>query len=112
MMMVMMVVMVTFAFVQGHMAVTRRTFFTLGLQLQCGMTDAVMAQFVPNSCLDLVGVTVGDDVHGGAVVPLIHAPKVDMVHIQHPGNFRKMFLNGLHIHIPWSFLQKIGKGLV
>ena len=110
MMMVMMVM--VFTFVEGDVTVAGRTFLALCFQLQCGVTNAVVGQFVTDGCFDGMAIGVGDDVHGGTVVPFVHAPQVDMMHIQYPRDFGKMVLDGLHIHIVRGFFQKIGEGVI
>ena len=54
----------------------------LNFQFQCHVSDAVFLQFRPDVFLDLVGIAVCDDVHGGAVVLTVQTADVDVVDIE------------------------------
>ena len=69
------------------------------------MANAMFLQLPTNEPLDLVGISVRDDVHSGVVILAIHAPNMDVVYILHTGNFGNVFLKFLHIYLAGRFLK-------
>ena len=55
--------------------------FIRGFQLQRGMADAVLCQFLPNLLLDPVGIPAAFNVHGGAVTFAIQTADVQVVNV-------------------------------
>ena len=109
MMMVMMMVMMVVMPRRGRrlgMAVLLMAVLPLGLQLQGNVADAVLPQLLTNSLLDLVGVLVGYDVHGGIVILPVHAPDVYVVYPKHSGDFTQMLLNFVNSNTVRRFFKK------
>ena len=105
MMMVMVVMMPGFCAV-FHMAVLFVAMLTLLFQFQSCMADAVLLQFLANGILDMVGICAGDDVHGREIAVAVHAPKVDMMHVQHTVNGKQMRLQFTNVDAVRRFFQE------
>ena len=86
--------------------------FICSFQLQCGMTDPVVFQFMADGLLDKGRLPVCDDVHGCVICVSVHAPYVDMVYVDHACNGTKMFSDMLHVDALGCFFEEKGKCLL
>ena len=73
----MMMVMMSMARFDRNMALSFMAMLPGRFQLQSGMADAMLSQFLPDGILDFVRVAVGDHMHGRIVTNAVHTPQVD-----------------------------------
>ena len=95
MMVAVMMVMMTAAafFMVFHMAVLFMAMFAGCFQLQSGVDDAMLPQLPAHSVLNVVRVTFCHNVHGGIVAVAVHAPDMNVMHIQHTLNMAQVLPN-------------------
>lgn len=62
-----------------HMATFLLAMLALCLQLQGCVTNAVLLQFFPDLLLNLVGIRIGDNVHGGVMLPVKIPPNTSNI---------------------------------
>ena len=89
-----------------HMAMLLVAMLPFLLQLQSYMADAMGAQFPSNHVLDLMGFAACHHMHGGVMTAAVHAPNMDVVHIQDAVNFHKMLANLLNLDTVGRFFKK------
>jgi len=76
------------------------------LQLQRDVPDAVLSQFLSHRLFDVVVVAACDDMHGGVIGLSIHAPDVDVVHVDHALDLAKVLLDLLHVNAVGRLFQE------
>ena len=76
------------------------------LQLQGGMRNTVLLQFLPNLLLNNMGIVVGYNVHCGIIAAAVHSPNMDMMDIKHAVNGRYMLFYLFNGHIGRGLDQK------
>ena len=64
-----------------HMALGLVAMLLRAFQLQGGVADAVLLQFVPHLMLNFVPIVGGNHMHRGIIVVAIQAPYMHVVHI-------------------------------
>ena len=67
-----------------HTAVYFVAMFSSRFQFKGDMTNAMLPQFLSNTFFDFVGSCIRHNVHSGIVILTVHAPNMNMVHIQNP----------------------------
>ena len=89
-----------------HTAFSPVTIFVFPLQFQRHMTDPVFQQFPADFFLDFPGIRIRDNVQGCIVVLPVHAPDMEMMYIEYPVNFQKMFPDLRRLQTVRNLFQK------
>ena len=80
-----------------HMATPGVAMLISRLQFQCHVADTIGFQLFPHGLFNSMGICIRHNMHRPIAGLPIHAPKMDMVHIQNTGNLHKLLLDLLHI---------------
>ena len=107
-MVMMMVVMVMMAGVLSifYMAMVFVAMLALSFKLKGSVHYTVLTQFLAYLVLDMMRLTVCDNMHGCIAALSIQAPHMDMVNVQHAVYLAEMLLYLIHVNVVGSFLKK------
>ena len=76
------------------------------LQFQRDVRDAVLAQLLADAVLDVVGIRIGDHVHGGVIVLPIDAPDVNVVNVKNSVYVANMLLYLTNVYAVRRFFKE------
>ena len=109
-MMVMMPVVVVMMMVSALFVVDGAILFVAmlagGFELEGCVGDAVLGELLADGVLNMVRVSLGDHVEGCVIVISVHAPNVDVMHILHALDVRKMLANFVYVNAVGRFFEE------